>query len=141
MWPFFPTFCRHLLWSLEILYYPPFVLATLVIIGSIVASVLIQRPFAKEVWKQRYSVVFVQFLCFPAVIAVAATGRVDGPEPNDWGLRAADLLSLISLGLGIYWIWIMKGLPWYATSVTLLQLWLLAAANFIAGMALTGRWL
>ena len=37
--------------------------------------------------------------------------------------------------------WKMKGLRWFALSLALLQLWLLAAANFIAGMSLTGTWL
>lgn len=35
----------------------------------------------------------------------------------------------------------MKGLRWFAVSFEMLQIWLLVAANFIAGMALTGTWL
>jgi hypothetical protein len=35
----------------------------------------------------------------------------------------------------------MKGLRWFALSLAILQLWLLAAASFIAAMSLTGTWL
>jgi hypothetical protein len=144
--PFVSTFWHYTLWSLEFLYYPPYCYGTLAIVVSLVTSVAVQHPFRKEVWKRTFSLVIVQSLCFPATIAVAAIGYVDWqvpnfPGPNNWGLRAADLLGLLSLGLGVYWVWKMKGLRWYAVSLTLLQLWFLVAANFIAGMALTGRWL
>jgi hypothetical protein len=143
---FFPTFSRYLYWSVEFLYTPPFCYVTLAIFASLVISVLVQRPHMNPIWKKYYSIPIVQFLCFPAAIAVAAVGYVDWQPPNyhgpnTWGLRTEDLLGVISLCLGIYWIWKMKGLRWLAISVTLLQLWILAGANFIAGMALTGQWL
>lgn len=143
---FLNTFWRYLTWSLEFLYTPPFCFVTLGILASLSASTFYQRRSAKEIWKRNCSLPIVQFLCFPATIAVAAAGYVDWQPPNyhgpnNWGLRAEDLLALISLTLGIFWVWKMKGLRWLATSLALLQLWFLAGANFIAGMALTGQWL
>jgi len=88
----------------------------------------------------------IVFLCFPATIAIAAAGyvsvnHISNAEPNRWGLRACDLLAFISLGAGAYWTYRLKGLRWFAVSVTLFQLWLLVCANLIAGMALTGDWI
>jgi ABC-type dipeptide/oligopeptide/nickel transport system permease component len=134
-------FGPYLLWSLQFLVYPPFCFITLAIAVDLLASVFIQKPFGQEIWKRKYSLAILQFACFPATLLVAAFGAVSGPEPNNWGLRAVDALAFISLGVGIYWIGLMKGLRWYAISVVVLQVWLLAGANFVAGMALTGRWL
>jgi hypothetical protein len=134
-------FVPYLWWSLEFLFYPPFLFVTLVIALGLLVSILIQKPFGQEIWKGRYPFAALQFVCFPATLLVAALGAVNGPEPNNWGLRATDAIAIISLGVGIYWIWLMKGLRRFAISVAILQLWMLAGANFIAGMALTGRWL
>ena len=114
---------------------------TLAVFGNLVVSRLIQKPFGRDVWKRKYYIAIVQLVCYPATLLVAACGAVDGPEPNAWGFRATYALAIISFGVGIYWVWLMKGIRWFAVSVVILQLWLLAAANFIAGMALTGRWL
>jgi hypothetical protein len=48
------------------------------------------------------------------------------------GLSSTYALALLSLGIGIYWVLLMKELRWYATSVVVLQLWLLAGANLLA---------
>ena len=143
---FWPTFWTYLRWSLEFLYEPPFAYGTLLFGLSFVASVIRQRPFQKPIWKQTYSIVVLQFMFFPAALAVAVLGRVDWtqnpfPGPNYWGLRAEDIFDLGSLILSVYWVWRMKGLRWFALSLAMLQLWLLAAAGFIAGMSLTGTWL
>src|SRR5262249_12540024 len=143
---FLSTFWRYLIGSLEFLFAPPFYFVTVGILASFLASAFIQRHKAKEIWRRNYSLLILQFLCLPATIAVAAAGYVDWRPPNyhgpnNWGLRGEDLLALISLTLGVCWVWKMRGLRWLAISVTLLKLWLLAGANFIAGMALTGQWL
>jgi hypothetical protein len=143
---FWSAFCTYFLWSLEFLYVPPFAYGTLLIGLSFIASVIRQRPFLKPIWKKTYYIVVLQFLLFPATLAVAVLGRVDWqhvpfPGPNKWGLRAEDVLALGSLIASGYWVWSMKGLRWFAFSLAMLQLWLLAAANFIAGMSLTGTWL
>jgi hypothetical protein len=113
---------------------------------SLVAPAIRQRPFQKPIWKQTYAIVVLQLLFFPAVLTIAVLGRVDGqqphfPGPNYWGLRAEALIDFGSLILGSYWVWRMKGLRWFASSLSALQLWLVAAAGFIAAMSLTGTWL
>jgi hypothetical protein len=143
---FWLTFWTYLHWSIEFLYEPPFAYITVLLGLNFIASVTRQRPFKKPAWRQTSSIVVVQFLFFPASLAVAVLGLVDWqqphfPGPNYWGLRAEDLFDLGSLSLGVYWVWKMKGLRWFASSVVLLQLWLLAGAGFIAGMSLTGTWL
>ena len=143
---FWLTFWTYLHWSIEFLCEPPFVYITVLLGLNFIASVIRQQPFKKLVWKGTYSIVVLQFLFFPAAIAVAVLGRVDWeqphfPGPNYWALRAEDLFDLGSLSLGVYWVCKMKGLRWFASSVALLQLWLLAGAGLIAGMSLTGTWL
>jgi hypothetical protein len=143
---FWVGFWTYLRWSLEFLYEPPFVYATLLLVSNFIASIIRQSPFRKPISKQTYFIVVLQFLFFPATLAVAVLGRVDWqqphvPGPNYWGLRAEDLCDLGSLILGIYWVWRMKGLRWFALSLVILQLWLLQAAGFIAAMSLTGTWL
>jgi hypothetical protein len=143
---FWMAFWTYLRWSLEFLYVPPLVYVTVVLVLSLIASAIRQRPFNKPIWKQTYTIVILQFLFFPAVLTVAVLGRIDWqqphfPGPNYWGLRAEDLFDLGSLILGVYWVWRMKGLRWFALSLTILQLWLLAAAGFIAAMSLSGTWL
>ncbi|HTZ74914.1 MAG TPA: hypothetical protein VMB47_13410 [Candidatus Aquilonibacter sp.] len=96
--------------------------------------------------KRTYPIAIVQFFAFPVTLAVAVVGAVDWqqphfPGPNHRALLTEDALLLFSLALGSYWTWKMKGVRWFAISLVLLQLWLLAAANFIAGMSLTGTWL
>jgi hypothetical protein len=143
---FWLAFWTYLRWSLEFLYVPPFVYGTLLIGLSFIASAIRQRPFFKPIWKKTYYIVVLQFLLFPATLAVAVLGRVDWqqvpfPGPNRWGLRSEDFFALGSLIVSGYWVWCMKGLRWFALSLAMLQLWLLAAANFIAGMSLSGKWL
>lgn len=143
---FWFTLWTYFRWSLEFLYTPPFVYGSLLLCLSFIASVIFQRPFSKPIWKRTYFIVVLQFLFFPATLAVAVLGRVDWqqphfPGPNKWGLRAEDVFALGSLIVSGYCVWKMKGLRWFALSLAMLQLWLLAAANFIAGMSLTGTWL
>ena len=143
---FWLTFWTYLCWSLEFLYTPPFAYGTLLLVLNFIASVIRQRPFSKPILKKSCSIVVLQFLFFPATLALAVLGRVDWqqphfPGPNYWGLRVEDLFDLSSLILGGYWVWRMKGLRWFAVSLVILQLWLLEAAGFIAGMSLTGTWL
>ena len=139
---FWPTFWTYFRWSLAFVYKPPFLYATLLFVGSLAASAVFQRPFATERWRRSYWVVVVQFFFFVATLAIGAAGPVNHLQPaNRWGRWAVDAVSWISLCLGSYWVWKMKGSRWFATSVTLLQLWILFAASFVAGMALTGDWL
>lgn len=143
---FWVALWTYLRWSLEFLYMPPFAYGTLLLGLSFIASVMRQRPFSKPIRKRTYWIVVLQFLFFPATLAVAVLGRVDWeqphfPGPNKWGLRAEDVFAVVSLIVSIYWVWRMKGLRWFAVSLAMLQLWLLAAASFIAAMSLTGTWL
>jgi hypothetical protein len=143
---FLSTCWIYSLWSLEFLIWPPVCLITIAVVFNVVFSILKQKPLRSHAWKWVIAFPAFVFLCFPATIAVAAAGYVNFeqipyPGPSHWGLRACDALALISLAAGTYWTFRMKGLRWFAVGVTLLQMWLLAGANFIAGMSLTGRWL
>jgi hypothetical protein len=137
---------RYFLWSLEFLYARPFVYGTVLLVANFVASVIALRPFRQSIWKRTYPIIIFQFVFFPATLFVAAVGTVDWqrvpfPGPNHWGLRTEDAFAVGSLIVAAYWIYRMKRLRWFAVSSEMLQICFLVAANFIAGMALTGTWL
>lgn len=143
---FLSTFWWYVKMSMEFVYAPPFCFFTLPLAISLVASIVRQKPFRRDTWKRTYWVCIVQFLLFLATILVAAMGGVDWrkipfPGPNRLGLYANNALTVLSLGLGTYWVVRMKGTRWFALSATLLQVWFLWGAGFVAAMSLTGTWL
>jgi len=136
----------YAIWAFEFLVYPPLLFITVALFVNLIASTIRQRPFSSVWWKKTYWILVAQFFLFVATIAVAAVGRVDWqqphfPGPNRLALPLEDSLGIGSPILGTYWTWRMAGMRWFASSVTLVALWLLAAANFIAAMSLTGTWL
>jgi hypothetical protein len=140
------TSWTYTIWAFEFLIYPPFCFVTIAVVANLILSMARQRPLSHECWKKTFWIAVLQFLFFPAAIIVGAVGRVDWqqphfPGPNHFGLVIEDCLLAGFSILGIYWIWKMAGVRWHAISVTLLQLWLLAGAQFIAAMSLTGTWL
>ena len=145
---FFQTFCVYLKWGIEFLFVtrPPLFLVTSISVLSLLASIVLQRPFTIQLWKRAYWFVIGQFLCLPVTIAIAVIGRVDWqephfPGPNRWALIAVNLLSIVSLALGAFSVWKMKGQRWFACSLAFLQVWVLAGAGIVASMSLTGTWL
>jgi hypothetical protein len=145
MLSFLSEFWLLTLWSFDFLIYPPFCFVSIFLAINLAGSIVRQMPFRHDKWIRMMRLPLIIFLCFPATIAIAVVGYVDPPspfaKPNTWGLQACNLLALIALVAGIYWTYRLKGLRWLAISVTLIQMWFLACANFIAGMALTGKWL
>jgi len=76
-----------------------------------------------------------------AAVGVAARGEVDWTHqpflgPNELGLRIENYLLLVAFALALVAVVRAKGHRWLATSLLLLQLWLLACAHAVAGMAL-----
>jgi hypothetical protein len=143
---FLVTFWAFFRWSLDFLFIPPLVYGTLLLGLNFVGSVFLQRPFSKPLWRTNYSIAVLQFWFFPATLAIAVLGRVDSqgvhlPGPNKLGLGAEYVIAIGSVIIGGYWVWMMKGLRWFALSLAMLQLWLLVVANLIAEMSLTGNWL
>lgn len=138
-------FWQLTLWSFDFLVYPPFCFVSIFLVINLAGSIVRQMPFRRHKWTRMMRLPLIIFLCFPATIAISVAGYLN-PEgsftkPNNWGLQACNLLALIALFAGVYWTYGLKGMRWFAISVTLIQIWLLACANFVAGMALTGKWL
>ena len=142
---FVRTFWRYSADTVQFLILPPYLVVTIILLGGVAVSLVFDRAIGHNVTKSTYWIAFAQFLCLPATLAIAATGSVDrfaAPyHPNQLGLWASNILFVVSLCLGAYWIWKMKSHRWFATSVALVQLWSLVVAGFVAGMALTGDWL
>ena len=104
-----------------------------------------QLPVRKESWRGSYWLVFTQMLFFPATIVVGvlfpAGGVMPKPVPNETGRWCLQALWYLSLGMGCFWVYRMKGVRWVAASLVGLQEILVLCASFIAGMSVSGDWL
>jgi hypothetical protein len=85
-------------------------------------------------------------LFIPTTIAIGEVGWIEPsvsprPTPSMLFLWTNNCLFIASAVLGIFWVYRMKGLRWFAFALALIQLWMMFWASFIAGMALSGDWL
>jgi len=90
--------------------------------------------------------VLTQFLFIPAVVAVGVLyGWDNDPIPrlkvDQIGNWTNDTLFFLSLALGLFWIYRMKGLRLFAFFVVALQQAMLFAAGAVASMSINGSWL
>jgi len=139
-------FWQLLKWSTEPLLAWPIWIVSLCLTANLGIATIRAWRVRDARWKKEYWLAIVSLFFVPAVIAIGVVGWVDPstvprPQPNTLLIWANNGLFAISLLLGIYWIYRMKGLRWLAVAFTLLQLWIIFFAGFIAGMALTGDWL
>jgi hypothetical protein len=140
------TFWKYFQWSLDFLMAWPLWLVTLALVINLGLALARQRPFRQRRWKSAYWLVFASYLFIPVMLAIGVIAAVDSRmvprrRPNELAVWASDGLFVASLLLGIFCSYKMKGLRWLATAISLLQLWILLSAGFIAGMALSGDWL
>jgi hypothetical protein len=119
---------------------------TLVLAANLLVALIHDRPFHAERWKREYWLVFLSLFFIPATIAIGTVGWIDPalvprPEPSALLVWTNNGLFIVSILLGIFWVYRMKGLRWFALAFALVQLWILFFAGFVAGMAITGDWL
>ena len=145
MLAFVPAFVRYVIWGFEVLVLPPYCYAAIGIVVSLVAAIIKQKPFSSsEVRRDTLRIVAAQLLIFIVTGSIAVAGYVDWTNyhgANERALHLETALGAVSVVLSIYWVIRIKGYRWYAASLSLLQLLVLAGANFVAGMSLTGTWL
>ena len=132
--------------SLGFLYVWPLLLVTLALVANLVAALMYKWPFHRDRWKKEYWLIFLSLLFIPATVVIADVGSLDpGAVPRPVPITplawTCNGLFIVSIALGILWVLRIKGLRWFALSVALIQLWMLMAVGFIAGMALSGDWL
>jgi len=132
--------------GLGFLYVWPLLLVTLALVANLVAALIFRWPFQNGLWKKDYWLAFLNFLLIPATTAIGVLGSID-PSPVAHAKPSESLvwtnngLFIVSVALGILWVYRMKRLRWFAFGFMLIQLWILAAVGFVAGMALSGDWL
>jgi len=119
---------------------------TLGLVTNLLVAIIHDRPFRAERWKREYWLVFLSLFFIPATIAIGTVGWIDPalaprPEPSTLLVWTNNGLFIASIVLGIFWVYRMKGLRWFALAFALIQLWILFFAGFVAGMAITGDWL
>jgi hypothetical protein len=146
--PFFwRTVFIYFKWSLQGLWsLPHTLLITLILLGNLLGSLILRWPFRRDRWKKNYWLVFTNFLSTPVLLAVGVVWAVDTSQvPREqshisaaWTVNGIFIASAV---FGIYLIYRMKNVRWFAASMILISLWLLFWAGFIATMALNGDWL
>jgi hypothetical protein len=124
----------------------PLALITVPLLGFVGATFYLNRSNLWDPIKRAWIPCILQFVLLLTAIGVASHGRVDWthqpfPGPNESGLRMENYCIAVALILAALAVILTKGSRWFVTSLMLLQLWLLACAKEVAGMALTGRWL
>lgn len=143
-WPYF----RYLfLEGLGIVVIPPFGVAAVLLTAGMVASFFAQNPAKAGRWKHHYWLILSQLVFYPAVIAIgviyASPRRPIDPLPkiNPVAEGALDAITCLSLALGVFWVWRLKGVRWIAFFFVALQLLFLYGALFLAGMSISGDWI
>ena len=132
--------------SAEFLYVWPMLLLSLALVANLVLALIYRWPFHTGRWRREYWLVFLSVLFVPITIAIGLVGAVDPspmhrPKPNPLAVWSSNGLFITSIMLGVFCVYRMKGLRWFASAVVLIELWVLLAAGLIAGMALSGDWL
>jgi len=133
--------------GLEIVHLPAFGTAGVLLTVGLGISLFRQKPFGSGRWKGYYWLVLTQFVFYPAVIAVGVRYQVahSSLEPlstvNPVADRMLNVLFYLSLALGVFWIYRLKGFRWFALCfVALLELFLMGGL-LVAGMSITGDWI
>ena len=75
--------------------------------------------------------------CGWAAVFIRAAAESSSPT---WHLVGLQILLFAHLPLGIVIVWRLKGLRWFATSISLLSLWASLLATFLGGMMITWDW-
>jgi len=145
---FWAIYKLYFQWSIDVLFISPNPLVTLALTVNLLASSFYSWRVQREKWLPRFRWVFTQFLFFPVLVAAGVLGRnlaaydpVTGTQPTVLAYFIVYGLILVSLCFGLYWVYRLKGYRWLAIGIMLFQLWLMHAAGWIAGMAITGDWI
>jgi hypothetical protein len=122
-------------------------LAGLLSLATIVAFAQ-QKPYAAGRWKPHYWFALMQLLFYPAVISVGvlfAAGAESPiaplPKANPVAEHALDVLFYGSVLCGALWIYLLKGLRWFAFCSIALNEIMILGGLFVAGMSLSGDWI
>jgi hypothetical protein len=142
-WPYFGFLLKMFL---EIFFLPQVGLPCMVLAVASGTLLVWKRPIRSQHWKRYYWLVLTQWLFVPAMVAVGVLyGYDDDPKPtlkvNPFGVPMIDILFWLSLALGLFWIYRMKGVRWFAFSLIALQQAFLFGALVVANMSITGSWL
>ena len=126
--------------------WPKMWLVTVALAGNLAFSLTMKWPFAGDRWKSSYSLLFANFLFVPATVALGVAYAIDPSpllprHPHAFAVWTDNGMFIASIALGIYCVCRMKGLRWFALSVTLIAIWMLFWAGLFAGMSLSGDWL
>lgn len=146
---FWQTYRLYFTYSVEFLIIPEYVAVTISLLANLLASIFYSWRFRRENWQARYSWGFAQFLFLPILLAVAVVGTYTGPmdrtiarpAPETWALWTVNGLEIGALTLGLYFVYRLRGLRWFAVALLLIQVWLMLVAHLVASMAIKGEWI
>ena len=142
---FWSTFGRYLHWAVEFLWVPPFVYGTIALLVALPLAIWQSWTSIRHNWKPKHWLMFLQFVFFPAELAVAVLGTVPSipwprQQPHSWATMFDAGLSWGCLLFGAFCVWRMKGLRAIALLTLLWAQWLMQGAGLIAASALSSIW-
>ena len=96
---FWSTFGRYLHWAVEFLWVPPFVFGTIALLVALPLTIWPSWTSIRHNWEPKHWLMFLQFVFFPAELAVAVLGTVPSipwprQQPHSWATMSDAGLSL-----------------------------------------------
>lgn len=138
------AFWHYLSAVFDVLSVPPLCWISLWILLSLCATAVVsfRRSSAPRHPKSFYLLPLALLVAFPLTVAIGEYFAAISPAtPNRMGPLLLNGLELVALLFGIYCVYRAKGLRAFTTALVAAELWILLAAGFFAGMAVTGDWL
>lgn len=120
-------------------------LVALAISAAFCAAAIVNNPYKKKPVDSRTIVLWAPILLPVAILAVGDIFRHDYTQnqakPSEWPQYAVIGLFLAHLPITGYFLYSLRGFRWFATTVSLVQIYLSYWAAFVASMSVTGDWL
>src|SRR6476660_5409355 len=131
---FLLQFRTYFLWSFAFSFFAEFRVPMLLLIANLLIALAFSRKGLRNCWKRSHWLVFTNLVLYPAVVAVGAifSAEPHAPKVSRFGEWALDAILLLTVLMGSYCVYVMRGLRWLALSILLVEECLLFGAMFIA---------
>jgi hypothetical protein len=142
-------FVALLKWGITFLWGEWFVYVTIALLLNLVISVVWTTTHRSDLWRPRYTVIFLPLLAFPLIALIGAIAWSTGvpvpplgrPNLNVAASWCVVVLNILAIAVSLLMIFKMKGIRWLSLSVFLFIQWMLQGIDLIVAMPIGGVWL